>query len=162
MGAEDSCSARQGVFPAGPALLSPGCMAPCDSPIPSLLAGVMGGTLQAGTICASSQQYLSSHYNLHSLYGLTEAIASHRYAWHGPQAPEEGTTRWAGGRLAPRNLFSAGGQPLGNLGEGGSRGCCCRADCRGEVTPEAVAARCSSACDMPPAGPGETLHRSLA
>lgn len=41
-------------------------------------AGVFGGRLQAGTICASSQQYLSSHYNLHSLYGLSEAIASHR------------------------------------------------------------------------------------
>ncbi|NXG52181.1 LYAG glucosidase, partial [Psilopogon haemacephalus] len=40
-------------------------------------AGVFGGRLQAGTICASSQQYLSSHYNLHSLYGLTEAIATH-------------------------------------------------------------------------------------
>jgi len=40
-------------------------------------AGVFGGRLRAGTICASSQQYLSSHYNLHSLYGLTEAIASH-------------------------------------------------------------------------------------
>lgn len=40
-------------------------------------AGVFGGRLQAGTICASSQQFLSSHYNLHSLYGLTEAIASH-------------------------------------------------------------------------------------
>lgn len=39
--------------------------------------GVFGGRLRAGTICASSQQYLSSHYNLHSLYGLTEAIASH-------------------------------------------------------------------------------------
>uniref|UniRef100_A0A8C3ULC5 Lysosomal alpha-glucosidase n=1 Tax=Catharus ustulatus TaxID=91951 RepID=A0A8C3ULC5_CATUS len=38
---------------------------------------VFGGRLQAGTICASSQQYLSSHYNLHSLYGLTEAMASH-------------------------------------------------------------------------------------
>ncbi|EMP39291.1 Lysosomal alpha-glucosidase [Chelonia mydas] len=45
---------------------------------PPYVPGVMGGTLQAGTICASSQQYLSSHYNLHSLYGLTEAIASHR------------------------------------------------------------------------------------
>ncbi|NXP79159.1 LYAG glucosidase, partial [Ramphastos sulfuratus] len=40
-------------------------------------AGVFGGRLQAGTICASGQQYLSSHYNLHSLYGLTQAIATH-------------------------------------------------------------------------------------
>ncbi|NXJ02986.1 LYAG glucosidase, partial [Psophia crepitans] len=44
---------------------------------PLYVPGVFGGRLQAGTICASSQQYLSSHYNLHSLYGLTEAIASH-------------------------------------------------------------------------------------
>ncbi|NXS37951.1 LYAG glucosidase, partial [Pomatostomus ruficeps] len=44
---------------------------------PPYVPGVFGGRLQAATICASSQQYLSSHYNLHSLYGLTEAIASH-------------------------------------------------------------------------------------
>uniref|UniRef100_A0A803YHI9 Glucosidase alpha, acid n=1 Tax=Meleagris gallopavo TaxID=9103 RepID=A0A803YHI9_MELGA len=44
---------------------------------PPYVPGVFGGRLQAGTICASSQQHLSSHYNLHSLYGLTEAIASH-------------------------------------------------------------------------------------
>ncbi|NWW54633.1 LYAG glucosidase, partial [Pedionomus torquatus] len=44
---------------------------------PFYVPGVFGGRLQAGTICASSQQYLSSHYNLHSLYGLTEAIATH-------------------------------------------------------------------------------------
>ncbi|XP_068007377.1 lysosomal alpha-glucosidase isoform X2 [Melanerpes formicivorus] len=44
---------------------------------PLYVPGVFGGRLQAGTICASSQQYLSSHYNLHSLYGLTEAIATH-------------------------------------------------------------------------------------
>ncbi|NXK48260.1 LYAG glucosidase, partial [Chauna torquata] len=47
---------------------------------PPYVPGVFGGRLQAGTICASSQQYLSSHYNLHSLYGLTEAIASHEWA----------------------------------------------------------------------------------
>uniref|UniRef100_A0A5F8G900 Lysosomal alpha-glucosidase n=1 Tax=Monodelphis domestica TaxID=13616 RepID=A0A5F8G900_MONDO len=44
---------------------------------PPYVPGVIGGTLRAVTICASSQQYLSSHYNLHNLYGLTEAIASH-------------------------------------------------------------------------------------
>uniref|UniRef100_A0A803W8P3 Alpha glucosidase n=1 Tax=Ficedula albicollis TaxID=59894 RepID=A0A803W8P3_FICAL len=44
---------------------------------PPYVPGVFGGRLQAGTICASSQQFLSSHYNLHSLYGLSEAIASH-------------------------------------------------------------------------------------
>lgn len=42
------------------------------------LAGVMGGSLRAATICASSRQFLSTHYNLHNLYGLSEAMASHR------------------------------------------------------------------------------------
>ncbi|XP_051686446.2 lysosomal alpha-glucosidase [Oryctolagus cuniculus] len=45
---------------------------------PPYLPGVAGGALQAATICASSHQFLSTHYNLHNLYGLTEAIASHR------------------------------------------------------------------------------------
>ncbi|XP_074081090.1 LOW QUALITY PROTEIN: lysosomal alpha-glucosidase-like [Macrotis lagotis] len=44
---------------------------------PPYVPGVIGGALNAATICASSRQYLSSHYNLHTLYGLTEAIASH-------------------------------------------------------------------------------------
>uniref|UniRef100_A0A8C0Y2K0 Lysosomal alpha-glucosidase n=9 Tax=Castor canadensis TaxID=51338 RepID=A0A8C0Y2K0_CASCN len=43
---------------------------------PPYVPGVVGGTLQAATICASSHQFLSAHYNLHNLYGLTEAIAS--------------------------------------------------------------------------------------
>ncbi|XP_062936672.1 lysosomal alpha-glucosidase isoform X2 [Cynocephalus volans] len=45
---------------------------------PPYVPGVVGGTLQAATICVSSHQFLSSHYNLHNLYGLTEANASHR------------------------------------------------------------------------------------
>ncbi|XP_077022277.1 lysosomal alpha-glucosidase [Tamandua tetradactyla] len=45
---------------------------------PPYVPGVVGGTLQAATLCASSHQHLSTHYNLHNLYGLTEAIASHR------------------------------------------------------------------------------------
>ncbi|NXN97370.1 LYAG glucosidase, partial [Rhinopomastus cyanomelas] len=45
---------------------------------PPYVPGVFGGRLRAGTICASSQQFLSSHYNLHSLYGLTQAIATHQ------------------------------------------------------------------------------------
>ncbi|KAM5149367.1 lysosomal alpha-glucosidase isoform 1-T3 [Callospermophilus lateralis] len=45
---------------------------------PPYVPGVVGGTLQAATICASSHQFLSTHYNLHNLYGLTEAIASNR------------------------------------------------------------------------------------
>ncbi|ELK12281.1 Lysosomal alpha-glucosidase [Pteropus alecto] len=45
---------------------------------PPYVPGVAGGTLRAATICASSRQLLSTHYNLHNLYGLTEAVASHR------------------------------------------------------------------------------------
>ncbi|XP_016047998.1 lysosomal alpha-glucosidase isoform X2 [Erinaceus europaeus] len=45
---------------------------------PPYVPGVVGGTLQAATICASSRQFLSTHYNLHNLYGLSEAVASHR------------------------------------------------------------------------------------
>ncbi|KAK2497272.1 hypothetical protein MC885_013421 [Smutsia gigantea] len=45
---------------------------------PPYVPGVVGGTLQAATICASSHQFLSTHYNLHNLYGLSEASASHR------------------------------------------------------------------------------------
>ncbi|XP_066442877.1 lysosomal alpha-glucosidase-like [Eleutherodactylus coqui] len=44
---------------------------------PPYVPKVVGGTLRDTTICASSKQHLSSHYNLHNLYGFTEAIASH-------------------------------------------------------------------------------------
>ncbi|NWI69361.1 LYAG glucosidase, partial [Todus mexicanus] len=70
---------------------------------PPYVPGVFGGRLQAGTICASSQQYLSSHYNLHSLYGLTQAIATHQLRNAGaapaaaPPAPplQPGAPPWA-------------------------------------------------------------------
>ncbi|KAM9296667.1 lysosomal alpha-glucosidase-like, partial [Gastrophryne carolinensis] len=44
---------------------------------PPYVPAVLGGTLRQTTICTSSKQHLSSHYNLHNLYGLSEAIASH-------------------------------------------------------------------------------------
>ncbi|XP_040043282.2 lysosomal alpha-glucosidase [Gasterosteus aculeatus] len=43
---------------------------------PPYTPGVLGGLLRAKTVCASAQQNLSVHYNLHSLYGLMEAKAS--------------------------------------------------------------------------------------
>ncbi|XP_029455043.1 lysosomal alpha-glucosidase [Rhinatrema bivittatum] len=44
---------------------------------PPYIPGVAAGALRSVTICASSKQHLSTHYNLHNLYGLMEAIASH-------------------------------------------------------------------------------------
>lgn len=44
---------------------------------PPYVPAVKGGNLRHATICTSSQQNLSSHYNLHNLYGLSEAIASY-------------------------------------------------------------------------------------
>ena len=37
---------------------------------------VLDGSLSAKTICPGSRQYLSSHYNLHNMYGHFEAIAT--------------------------------------------------------------------------------------
>ncbi|XP_072882266.1 lysosomal alpha-glucosidase-like [Hemitrygon akajei] len=44
---------------------------------PPYVPDVSGGYLAFRTLCMSGKQNLSSHYNLHNLYGLTEAIASH-------------------------------------------------------------------------------------
>ncbi|XP_056143796.1 lysosomal alpha-glucosidase [Lampris incognitus] len=38
---------------------------------------VVGGQLNSGTLCMSAQQEISTHYNLHNLYGLMEASATH-------------------------------------------------------------------------------------
>jgi len=38
----------------------------------------ISGKLQDGTVCPSAIQYLSTHYNLHNMYGLTEANATNR------------------------------------------------------------------------------------
>lgn len=43
---------------------------------PPYLPPMDHGTLAGKTICMSSQQELSSHYNVHNLYGLTETIAT--------------------------------------------------------------------------------------
>ncbi|CAF4104310.1 unnamed protein product [Adineta steineri] len=37
---------------------------------------VYGGNITAKTVCTSAQQYLSSHYNLHSMYGFFQAKAT--------------------------------------------------------------------------------------
>ncbi|KAJ8001406.1 hypothetical protein DPEC_G00169180 [Dallia pectoralis] len=43
---------------------------------PPYTPGILGGLLRAKTACASALQKTSSHYNMHSLYGLLEAEAS--------------------------------------------------------------------------------------
>ncbi|XP_074057924.1 lysosomal alpha-glucosidase-like isoform X2 [Macrotis lagotis] len=43
---------------------------------PPYKPAVLGGSLFAKTICTSAKQSLSSHYNLHNLYGLMEAKAT--------------------------------------------------------------------------------------
>lgn len=43
---------------------------------PPYTPGVLGGLLRSKTVCASAQQKLSTHYNLHSVYGLMEAKAT--------------------------------------------------------------------------------------
>uniref|UniRef100_A0A674DQY7 Lysosomal alpha-glucosidase n=1 Tax=Salmo trutta TaxID=8032 RepID=A0A674DQY7_SALTR len=44
---------------------------------PPYVPRVVGGQLNTGTLCMSAQQNQSTHYNLHNLYGLTEASATH-------------------------------------------------------------------------------------
>jgi lysosomal alpha-glucosidase len=43
---------------------------------PPFVPNVRDGLLHSNTICPSAHQYLGSHYNLHSLYGMTEAKAT--------------------------------------------------------------------------------------
>ncbi|XP_077986810.1 lysosomal alpha-glucosidase-like [Glandiceps talaboti] len=44
---------------------------------PPYLPAVAGGSLASSTICMSAQQYWSMHYNVHSLYGYSETMATH-------------------------------------------------------------------------------------
>ncbi|CAF3499233.1 unnamed protein product [Rotaria sp. Silwood1] len=43
---------------------------------PPFVPDVLGGSLSSKTLCPSAQQYLSSHYNIHNMFGYYEAIAS--------------------------------------------------------------------------------------
>ncbi len=44
-----------------------------------ILLDVLGGKLTAKTLCPSAQQYLSQHYNLHSMFGYFESQASNMW-----------------------------------------------------------------------------------
>lgn len=46
---------------------------------PPYTPAIDGGNLKASTICASASQHLSSHYDLHSLYGYFETQVAYQY-----------------------------------------------------------------------------------
>ena len=46
---------------------------------PPFVPKVLGDQLFSRTICPSSRQYISEHYNLHNMYGHFEAIATFKY-----------------------------------------------------------------------------------
>ena len=50
---------------------------PCPNGTQLYLLDVLGGTLSSKTLCPSAQQSLSTHYNLHSMFGYFEAKASY-------------------------------------------------------------------------------------
>lgn len=57
--------------------LLPVCSIPLIHPREGILhLDVLGNNLNSKTLCPSAQQYLSSHYNLHNMYGYFEAKAS--------------------------------------------------------------------------------------
>lgn len=43
---------------------------------PPYVPKVDGGSLNYKTVCMSAKQYASDHYNVHNLYGFTEAIVT--------------------------------------------------------------------------------------
>uniref|UniRef100_A0A8C6TG08 Lysosomal alpha-glucosidase n=1 Tax=Neogobius melanostomus TaxID=47308 RepID=A0A8C6TG08_9GOBI len=45
---------------------------------PPYTPSVVDGQLNSKTLCMTAQQHLSTHYNLHNMYGLTEAYATHK------------------------------------------------------------------------------------
>jgi len=47
----------------------------------NIVLDVLGGQLYSATLCPSAQQYLSLHYNLHSMFGYFESQASNMYVF---------------------------------------------------------------------------------
>ncbi|KAL0993142.1 hypothetical protein UPYG_G00103760 [Umbra pygmaea] len=63
-----------------PSSFVPGSVEGCpetDLERPPYVPRVVGSQLNSGTLCMSAQQNLSTHYNVHNLYGLTEASATY-------------------------------------------------------------------------------------
>ncbi|XP_064601739.1 lysosomal alpha-glucosidase-like isoform X2 [Liolophura sinensis] len=55
-----------------------GCPGNSSLDHPPWMPGVAQNSLMAKTVCPSAVQFVSSHYNLHNMYGFSEARASHR------------------------------------------------------------------------------------
>ncbi|XP_064599991.1 lysosomal alpha-glucosidase-like isoform X2 [Liolophura sinensis] len=54
-----------------------GCPSQSSIENPPYVPAVRGGTLRSYTLCATAQQHWGLHYNVHSLYGLTETNATY-------------------------------------------------------------------------------------
>lgn len=43
---------------------------------PPYVPAVVGGKLRANTICMTAKHYLGAHYNIHNLFGMSEAVVT--------------------------------------------------------------------------------------
>ena len=54
-----------------------GCPSESSYENPPYLPNVNGNKLYSKTLCMTSNQFLSSHYNTHNLYGISEAMMTY-------------------------------------------------------------------------------------